>query len=777
MADFFARLSSYKSLFLILFEICIVVVLGFVVYGLVKKWKADMEEARKTENAVKLVNKASKDMGEVERQNTVRQLFAADGVDPNPNSYMGISDGGREVFVRSVTISKLPKKVRYADTLKQLLDFPNCTRTIFVDPIDSEVISRKLDKQINVLESEIYVAEGNPNRIRKLSQQSAKTASWASKVETGDKKFFYVGFLFNLHANSVDELNRLTDDFRGLALNKKIEISNCYGVQSEAYLAGLPINRHGGTVFGKINSDAVKMHLLDQEAASVILDYTTDYFSHKKGIPLGRNLFNNMPFIFDMFEPSHDGYTLVMCGKTNSGKSATIKMIIERTVPLGYRYVIIDSQTRKGTSAGEFASVTEVNGGTNYQISSKGSNVLNIFDVQESVEFVQTGADMGYERRTLDLNGAITDMVYNIRSMMQIGASADDIQLDAVLGSDIDDIVRRAVKELFQEKGIVHGDADSLYERGEVISDGTLQSGVILKKLPIISEFFKKVLLYRKENKDTSLDGAYRLIVNNISEYVRELYYAERSCVFFTREEYNNLPVDETNPMVRLYLNEDDDYERVIALHGIRPYYDGQSTFQISRDCPVTNIDISQLPENERKIAREIATRFMNEQFIKKNSERLEGADKLVGVVDEAHENFEYEYGRKTFANVTRTARKRHVGMIYATQTVVELSRHPETADILRQASMKFIFKQDGKDRDDLVKDLNITPSQANIIVNRLGVVTDKDDPDAKKKHRGEVCIIDGEQVVFVKVDYLVATEKLAVETDASSVIRVMKKG
>ena len=141
-------------------------------------------------------------------------------------------------------------------------------------------------------------------------------------------------------------------------------------------------------------------------------------------------------------------------------------------------------------------------------------------------------------------------------------------------------------------------------------------------------------------------------------------------------------------------------------------------------------------------------------------------------IVDEAHECMQYRYGRMTFANAARTAAKRNVGIIFATQTVAEWERHPETLDILRQASVKMIFKQDGQDRELIKKALNITNSQASIITDMLGVVTDKDDPEAASKHRGEMCVIDGEQVIFVKVDYLRQTEELAVETDAAKVIR-----
>lgn len=785
-------LAQYRSLFLVLFEILLIVICVLVVKHLLAKVKEEGVKKEKEDVKTLIRSDYKGNLDEIERQNAIRQIIAPDGVNPCFNAYMGVSDGGREVFARTVTISKLPKKVRFASTLKPLLDFPDCTCTCFVEPIDSNEMGRKLDKQINILGAEEIVEQGNANRLRKLGHQVRETTQWATEVEAGDKKFFYAGFLFTFFGDSVEELDKKTDTFRMLALNKKMDISNCYGVQSEAFLSNLPLNRKHTARFGFIHSDAVKMFLMDQESISVVLNYTTDYFSHKEGVPLGRNLFNGMPFVFDLYEPSHDGYTLIIAGKTNSGKSATIKMLMERTIPHGYRYVVIDSQTRKGTSEGEYASVTEINNGVNFQISSKNDNILNIFHVQESTEFVKQGTDSGYEVRTLDLNGAITEMVYNLRSMMQIGATDQDKELDAVMDSDIDRILTNVVKDMFAERGIVHGDADSLYEEGDVVVGALLQSGYVPKELPTVTDCYRKILEEKwrtldkwskksidgkdMESRDANVEGAFKLILNNLAEYVRELYYTEDSRRFFTKAEYDAMEPNPSKKGEKVYENDEGDYENVIVVKGIRPYFDGQSTLFAAKTCPVVNIDISQLTELERKVAREIAVRFINEQFIKRNSENLDGADKLVVIVDEAHENFEYEYGRKTFANAVRTARKRNSGMIFSTQTVKEFSRHPETEDILKQAAAKFVFKQDGQDREHLIKALNITESQANIITNMLGVVTDKSDPHARTKHRGEMCVIDGEQVLFVKVDYLRRTEALAVETDASSVIKKINR-
>lgn len=772
LRDILTALYPYRDFFLVLFEVLTIFALVKLSIALYQRWKSGKELSEKYGDSYQLNKSFSGMFDDVERQNVIRQLLASDGVDPSPNTYLGLSEGGKELYVRSVTISRMPKRVRFAETFKEILEFPNCTSTVFVDPVDNETISRMIDKHINILETEEYGSEGQTNRLRKLDTQVRKTTKWAYEVEDGDRKFFYAGFLFTFVADSVEKLNHITDDFRALCLKRKMDISNCFACQSEAFLANLPLNRTANKVFRKVGSDCVKYFLVDQSALSVILNYTTDHYSHKKGIPLGRNLFNGQPFVFDLYDPSHFGYTLVIAGKTFSGKSATIKMMIERFVPLGYRFVIIDSQARKGTSEGEYTSSVEVNGGVSYQISSDSGNILNLFDVQESIEYVKETENTGYERRTLDLNSAITDIVYNLRALLRgnLDGNSQGSSFDMVMDSNINDVLTRAVKELFAELEIVHGDPDSLYEEGSVVEGGVLRSGIVPKDLPTLTDLYCKLIVERHRNVDEDLDSIYRFILNNLRENVRELYYTSEGD-FFTREEYEDLPVNPEKKSERIY-----EGKVVRALKGIRPYYDGQSTFSLTRDCPVTSIDISQLrSEAERRPARNIALHLIDGGFVKKNSERLDKADKLVVVIDEAHESFSDPSARALLANEVRTARKLNVGLIFSTQTISEFSRYDETKDILEQAAVKMVFKQDVANVDELTKPLKITDSQAEIIMKRLGVVTNKDDLEERTKHRGEMCVIDGDQVQFVKVDYLRRTESLSVETDASSVIRARK--
>lgn len=768
IAQFLEFLSEYRMIFIAILDVLVIAAVVILASVLLNRMKANYESAHAEENRLMLRNMDYSTVDEQRRATILRQCIVPDAVDPGPNGYLVIDDGGREVFARSFTIDRMPKRTRYANTFSELLNFASCTSSIFVEPIPDSEMSRKLDKHIVVLESEHIAAEGDTNRQRKLRGQYRETERLAEEVESGNEKFFYVRFLFTLIADDLERLNKLSDEFRGLALNKQIAITSTYGVQAEAFVSNLPLNRSQNIKSKYIKSDALKAHLFDRPALSTIFNYTESSFSHKNGAPLGRNLFTRKPFVFDVYDPSHDGFLMIIAGKTGSGKSVTIKVLCERYAPLGYRFVAIDSQARKGTGEGEYAALAEILNGVNFQLSNRSGNILNIYDVQESLTYMKDSDTSGYEVRTLELSDKITLVNSDIRTMMSAGESVKDDRLNIYLNRIISD----ANLAIYNDLGIYDKQPDSLYEMGRTVVDGKLSSGLVPKKLPTITDFYKKILVMYKHNQDPALAEAYRMIIYGMKDYVRELYYSEETLRFFSAAEYNVLPDHPVEKGFKLYTNEFNVQEKVTAIHGIRPYFDGQSTINISKNCPFTNIDISQLTEFDKVVAREIAMGFVNEQFIKKNSESIHSADKLLAIFDEAHENFAYEYARIVLANAARTARKRNVGLIFCTQTIMEFDRFPETQDILKQAAVKMVCKQDAQDKKYLMEALSLTDSQANLLTNFIGYSED-DDEETKNKHRGEMCVVDSNKVSFVKVDMIKATEEYAAETSAAGIEKI----
>lgn len=716
------------------------------------------EAAKGTVQLSDLKNKST-----VAKTNAIRRMVAPDGVDPGPNSYFIINDGGRDVYVRTLTISGLPKRVRFANTFVELMDFPNCTSSVYVCPISESSMSSQLNKHIMITDSEYIGAVGEPNRQRQLQQQYNESMRWAREIETGDNKFFEVGFLFSLYADSPTELNNLSDSFRNLAIKKNIEISNCFALQAQAYLANGPFNFAGSKKHG------IKYHKLDKKAVSTIYNYTQSTFSHKTGIPLGYDLFTRKPVIFDPY--NHKSFIGGIYGGMGLGKSASIKMICDRASLQGYRFAAVDSQTLKGTNGGEYNPIARLLNGVVFQLSSNTDNVLNLFDVRESKMLIRDPGSVlsGTEERHLALNETIQLAVENLLTIIQNQKPIKDTGISVRMSKILTD----CCKDIYAQKGIFHGRPDSLYEE-RTMGDG-VSLGRVLKELPTLSDFYKQILRMELKNTDVSLSGVYSLIKDGLADNIRGVYYCYEDAGdeytklrFFTKEEYENLPVDVNDHSIKKY-----NLSRVTAVEGTSPYFDGQSTIDATEKCPFINIDISQLPDGAKKTtARQIAMGWINECVINKNSEDISSAEKLLIIFDEVHENYAYEFGRRAIMSIVRTARKRNVAMLLSTQTISEYSNYPETRAILDLISFHFIFSQPYGERENLKTKFGLTESQINYITNYIGQGGQNADASEASKHQGECCLFDKEQrqCCFLKIVYFTHTEAASVETKAEEV-------
>ncbi len=765
ISNFFTSLIPYKGIFVVLLLIPAVIIMSVLLIAIFSKIQENKEKENRAYEKEGLKNIDFSLISGKRKKGYIQRVIAApEGVNPLPNRYFILSDAGKEIYCCSFTIDKMPRRTTFANTFSELMNFSDCTTSVFVHKLSEAETSRKMDRQIITLEAEFVAADkqGDANRKRKLTSQYADVEQWAIEVETGENTFYEVGFLFTLRAPSLTALNRACDNFHTLGLEKSIELSACYAAQPEAFLSNVPLVKAVDVQIGPVKNAAIKYHWMDKFSLSTIFNHTQGDFSHKNGIILGRNMQTGKPVTYDVYDASHDGYTILICGKTGCGKSATIKIMAERYNALSnYKFVAIDSQPRGGV--GEYAGLAEVLNGVNYLIKAGTDNIMNIFEVSETTKYITEGT-AGHEYRTLELNSKIAEVTNTLLTMIQGQQEMDQFAMIKNVSRTLTDVV----SDMYADFGIVDGDPDSLYTEGVNFMTGGLTTGKTKKALPTITDFYKKILVYARDNKKQELNSSYEIIIASLKDFVKELYYSEKTIKFFTADEYSLLP-NYADTAVKQYIH-DGVVENVIPVKGIRAYFDGQSTVSISKTCPFTNLDISQLPDSEKVLARQIAIDFVNENFIKKNSESIKSAECMAVIFDEAHENFVYEYARKTIDNVVRTARKRHVSIWISTQSLAEYNRYEETKSILRNAAAKFIYKQDYQDRNYLMESLNLTESQVDTILDLGG---NPSDPSKKNARRGEVCICDTSKVCFCKVQYLRQTEAFSVETDSEEVRKV----
>lgn len=763
-------LSEYRVLFLAAFLIILIILFVIIAIQMVARVREFLEERENELTKEEAANLDYEQLVEEEKGGIIRKIISPDYINPGPDDHLIIGDGVKKVYSRSMTISKMARRVNFANTFAPLLDFPDCTSTVYVEPIDEQTMGKHFDKHLIVLESEFISADGDSNRQRKLQAMYSECNEWAGQVETGKNKFFRVGFVFTIYADSLEQLTRSSDAFRNLAKGRGLDVTVNFGVQSEAYLSNMPMNQYFGEKSPVNANDGVFYHYMDKYSVATIFNYTSATFSHKDGIPLGRDRHTHKPVIYNPYNVTYNGFTHVVVGKTGSGKSATLKMLAYRCSIFGYRFASLDVQPRMGTGDGEYAGICDLLGGLNFELKSDSNNCLNIFEVMETTTFQKTGIGQGYEKRTLDLRSAIAQSLNLIKIMISENGTNDSLDQAVYM----DSVIREAIEQIYAQRGIVDGDPDSLY----IITEEYRKE----KELPTLSDFFKTLLLNQLVEDDEDKKKTRKIVILAMEKYVKDLFYSEDTCRFFDEDEFYELGINENGQKV--FTNSKGHQEIVRHVHGTRSYFDGQSTLRYSPKIPWVNIDCSQMDEASKQVAMSVGMNYINERIIKGNSDNRDGStSKVACIFDESHMVFKIAAARALLSEIVATARKRSVAMFICTQTLREFEQFEETRKIRTQAAASFVFKQDYSDRQFLIETLGLTEAQIDEIlaqggdIDRMASVEDEGElAKEAAKHRGEMTIIINRTAIPIKVDYRKATERYAVETAASEIIQSVQR-
>lgn len=694
------------------------------------KQKKNGKKDSKTLAPTRKPEQDSKSIFSVDR---LKRLMSPSGIDPRKLDHFELNDMGRRLFIRCFYVDEMPRKTTFAETFKEINGFSNAICSTFIKPYGEGKSGKQLDKHIIDLDSERHLAQKNDdiNRDRKISKKMNAAESLAEEVEAGHNTLFEVGILISISAYSLDDLDKKTDQLMLNARKKRILLVACFGFHAQAYLLNAPLNN--GVSNSALDFNKITLHVLDKYSLSTVFNHTRSHFQHEKGITLGRNLFTGHPITYDVYDPSHNGYGVVVTGTTHAGKSTTVKVMTLRFAEEGYVFASLD--TESSGNRGEYSALADILGGVNYQISSKKNNTLNLFEISEENEYDEV---LKKEIRTLKLNDKIEEIKHMLMTIVE--ATCEDVGIHKTFMLEI---MTRAIKDLYASREIREAEPDSLYTFGKSIQNGVLTNGKVRKDLPVLTEWLVKVYEMRAKNRNSNKVLAYDLLISAFKDRVKELYICEDCGHVHTKEQFNE---SDKCTLCTSGIVED--------LIGSKAYYDGQSTVKISTKAQFTNIDISQLPDTEKPIAQEIGLNFLNENFIKKNSLDKTKAQKMVVIFDETHKMFLYESARAFIVNVYRTARKRNVSPWTATQSLQDYFMYEETKAIVKNTTSKFLLRHDVSDGENLMDLAKLTKSQVDII---------------SRMDKGEICLIDNNKAVFVKID-LLKSEEMVSNTDTNKI-------
>ena len=111
----------------------------------------------------------------------------------------------------------------------------------------------------------------------------------------------------------------------------------------------------------------------------------------------------------------------------------------------------------------------------------------------------------------------------------------------------------------------------------------------------------------------------------------------------------------------------------------------------------------------------------------------------------------------------TRTCRKKNVGLWWAFQACADVDKWQETRDIFKLTDVKFVFQQSRMDEEFLKKNLPLTDIQRERVYKINGT---KKNGEQVYSEPGEVCLIDGDIVYFLRAQIMDSSESRMIETD-----------
>ncbi len=292
-------------------------------------------------------------------------------------------------------------------------EFPIDISTFYY-PHDTGEILAVLKRKIAEMQATINITiESGQAADPIVKQQLEDALTLQEQLAAGNEKFFQYALYCTVHADSLDELDKISKNLESTMATLGIIIKVATLQQEECFQSTIPYG------LDKINM----MRNLDTTAIATTFPFVSSELTQDKGVLYGVNLHNSSLVIFDRFTlPNANAVVLATSG---AGKSYTVKLEAVRSLMLGVDIMIIDPEK-------EFDRLCAAVGGEYISFSQDGAQKLNPFEL--SGIFQQDEDELRF--KILTLSGLIRMM------------------LGGVISPESAAILDRALILTYKEKGI-----------------------------------------------------------------------------------------------------------------------------------------------------------------------------------------------------------------------------------------------------------------------------------------------------------------------------------
>lgn len=266
-------------------------------------------------------------------------------------------------FRRTIFLSGYPftAEVGWLDSLTHLNH--DIDVSYHVEQADSNEALKKLEKKITQLESM------KRSRLRdggiigsEITDPLDSAMELRDAIRRGQQKLFHVSIYATLIADSLEELNDVTNSLKSSLSARLFYIKAAQYQQVEGLQSTLP---RGENVLAQRRN-------LDSETAALTFPFVSSELVQPGGILYGVNNSNNSLVIIDRFS-LHNANSITFA-QSGSGKSYTTKVEILRQLMQGTKVIVIDPER-------EYQNLTSSVGGSYIKLSAQSDQKINPFDM------------------------------------------------------------------------------------------------------------------------------------------------------------------------------------------------------------------------------------------------------------------------------------------------------------------------------------------------------------------------------------------------------------
>jgi type IV secretory pathway VirB4 component len=295
--------------------------------------------------------------------NTLRDIIAPSALRINQSSVEISGKYARTFFVlsypRFISVNWLAPIIS--------MDTP-MDMSMFIYPMDTEDIMKKLRTKVGRLESDIAMNQEKGN-VRDPMTETALSdiEGLRDKLQQGTERYFRYSLYFTVYADSEKDLEKTSATIESLLGAKLIIAKQAVLQMEQGFNSTLPLGNDELAIATNMNT----------EPLSTTFPFVSSELTSNDGILYGINRHNNSLILFDRFQM--ENANSVVFAKSGAGKSYAVKLEILRTLMLGADVIVLDPEN-------EYKHLSEAVGGTFLNISLNSDSRVNPFDLPHAIE-------------------------------------------------------------------------------------------------------------------------------------------------------------------------------------------------------------------------------------------------------------------------------------------------------------------------------------------------------------------------------------------------------